>query len=100
MVTTVIGHNHDKGWVLLMPAGWLCHAIAAPPHRIPIMAWAHCATTQVVGGIAADNTNQEHRIIALPRDGTCPPEIFHWVPCRILPNHACATAAMHAHTIR
>jgi D-serine deaminase-like pyridoxal phosphate-dependent protein len=96
VLATVIGHQRDKGWTLI-DAGWMamsrdrgtfrqrvdqayglvCHADGAP-----------------LGDMVMVDANQEHGLIA-PRSGLAGEA--PWLPVgtqvRILPNHACATAA-------
>lgn len=100
VVSTVIGHNREKGWVFI-DAGWMalsrdrgtasqakdygyglvCDLYGSPYHDL-------CVTI----------TNQEHGIIALPTDSGLSVDHFPvGTRLRILPNHACATAAMHQH---
>ncbi|WP_323638778.1 DSD1 family PLP-dependent enzyme [Pectobacterium polonicum] len=100
VVSTVIGHNREKGWVFI-DAGWMalsrdrgtasqakdygyglvCDRYGSPYHDL-------CVTI----------TNQEHGIIALPAGRGFSVDHFPvGTRLRILPNHACATAAMHQH---
>ena len=100
VVSTVIGHNREKGWVFI-DAGWMalsrdrgtasqakdygyglvCDLFGSPYNDL-------CVTT----------TNQEHGIITLPADSGLAVDHFPvGTRLRILPNHACATAAMHQH---
>ncbi len=100
VLTTVIGHQSDKGWIIC-DAGWM----AMSRDR----GTAAQATDQGYGvvcdvsGRVLDNwvmasANQEHGIIAM-RDGAIAPEVEHRFPLgtqlRILPNHACATGAQY-----
>jgi len=96
VVTSVIGHNRDKNW-LFIDAGWMalsrdrgtagqsedfgyglvCNEAGPLPERLRVNA-----------------VNQEHGIIELP--ATLSPADFPiGTQLRVLPNHACATAAMH-----
>jgi D-serine deaminase-like pyridoxal phosphate-dependent protein len=107
VLTTVIGHQPDKGWVLL-DAGWMalsrdrgtqdqpldqgyglvCDADGRPlggaSSHEPAQAWVVAAA------------NQEHGIMRR-RDGSVPSDLPQRFPVgsrlRVLPNHACATAA-------
>lgn len=98
VLTTVIGHQADKGWTIV-DAGWMAlsrdrgtasqavdqgYGVVCDVHGIPL-------PDMIV--VAA---NQEHGIVAA-RDGcvgVAAPPIG--TQLRILPNHACATAAQHA----
>lgn len=98
VLTTVIGHQHDRGWVLV-DAGWMA------------MSRDRGTAAQTVDqgyGVACDlggriypdlimrQANQEHGILAL-RPGSTErlPNLPVGTRLRILPNHACATAAQH-----
>jgi D-serine deaminase-like pyridoxal phosphate-dependent protein len=98
VLTTVIGHQPDKGWIIT-DAGWMA------------LSRDRGTATQAVDqgyGLVCDNggwpldglivtaTNQEHGIIAHRSGGALDLSRFplgHQF--RILPNHACATAAQH-----
>ncbi len=98
VLTTVIGHQKDRGWTLV-DAGWM--ALSSDRGT------AQQATDQGYGLVCdldgrplADliviSANQEHGIIA-PRPGakTQGPDLPVGARLRILPNHACNTAAQH-----
>ncbi|MDB5667393.1 MAG: alanine racemase [Alphaproteobacteria bacterium] len=96
VLTTVIGHQRDKGWILV-DAGWMA------------MSRDRGTASQAVDqgyGLVCDSAgtpfadlvmvsaNQEHGILAI-RDGSSAPlpDLPYGTRLRILPNHACATAA-------
>lgn len=98
VLTTVIGHQTAKGWILI-DAGWMAmsrdrgtanqtidqgYGIVCDVNGVPI------------ADLIVISANQEHGIIAL-RTGS--DQTFEKLPIgtrlRILPNHACATAAQH-----
>lgn len=98
VLTTVIGHQRDKGWTIV-DAGWMAmsrdrgtaaqdidqgYGLVCDQHGVPI------------DDYIVMSANQEHGII-VHRSGD-PGKILD-VPVgsmlRILPNHACATAAQH-----
>lgn len=100
VLATVIGHQPAKGWVLV-DAGWMALSRDRGTERqatdygygqvcdeagVPLPGWLVTAA------------NQEHGIIACP--GAAAPDVAARFPVgtrlRILPNHACATAAQHA----
>ncbi|MFN3725028.1 MAG: alanine racemase [Allosphingosinicella sp.] len=96
VLTTVIGHQRDKGWILV-DAGWM----AMSRDR----GTANQSLDQGYGLVcdAAGNpftdlimiaASQEHGILAI-RDGSSAPlpDLPYGTRLRILPNHACATAA-------
>ena len=98
VLTTVIGHRPDTGWVLV-DAGWMAmsrdlgipgcaantgYGLVCDVHGTPIP------------GLLMASANQEHGILAWPA-GDTPADIGAMFPVgtrlRVLPNHACATAA-------
>lgn len=100
VLATVIGHQPDKGWILV-DAGWMAMSRDRGTQAQP--------TDHGYGAIcAADGTllpelwmqgaNQEHGIVCR-RDGQSIDDIVARHPIgsqlRVLPNHACATAAQH-----
>ncbi|QFI69120.1 DSD1 family PLP-dependent enzyme [Sinorhizobium alkalisoli] len=105
VLATVIGHQREKGWIIT-DGGWMslsrdrgtgkqavdqgyglvCDVDGTPYHDI----------------IVAD-ANQEHGIIAVrPGSNARLPDLAVGDRVRILPNHACATAAQHEtyHVVR
>ena len=105
VLTTVIGHQPERGWVLV-DAGWMAmsrdrgtqdqpedcgYGAVCDEHGVPI------------DGLIMTGANQEHGILAW-RSGqaaaTCGDLQQRWplgTLLRILPNHACATAAQFGH---
>ena len=102
VLTTVIGHQRDKGWVLV-DAGWMAmsrdRGTAAQPvdqgyglvcdeRGVPLEGWI------------VNQANQEHGIVE-HRGGIAASgiDVASRFPIgtrlRVLPNHACATAAQH-----
>jgi D-serine deaminase-like pyridoxal phosphate-dependent protein len=99
VVTTVIGHQADKGWILC-DAGWmaLSRDRSTQGQRVDYAYGQVCDAAGVpFPDLVVHSTNQEHGIIAL-REGArgSLPDIPVGTQLRILPNHACATAAQHA----
>lgn len=100
VVATVIGHNREKGWVFI-DAGWM----ALSRDRGTAAQSQDYGYGQVcsLDGDLYENllvtiTNQEHGIITLPEASAFAVDDFPvGSRVRILPNHACATAAMHQH---
>ncbi|RDV24677.1 DSD1 family PLP-dependent enzyme [Alteromonas aestuariivivens] len=96
VLTSVIGHQVDKGWVLI-DAGWmaLSRDQGTGSHALDCGYGLVCdAKGRLLEGWYVAQTNQEHGIIA-HRDGISPPsELFKYgTTLRILPVHACATGA-------
>jgi len=97
VVTSVIGHNQDKDW-LFVDAGWMSLSQDRGTRSQP----KDCGyglvcdnNGDLIPGLQVIGANQEHGIIATV-DGAKLPDIKVGCQLRILPNHACATAAMHA----
>lgn len=98
VLATVIGHQHDKGWIIT-DAGWMA------------MSRDRGTATQTVDqgyGVVCrlDGTpyddlivvgaNQEHGIVAArPGSGAAIPDLAVGARLRVLPNHACSTAAQY-----
>ena len=96
VLTTVIGHQADKGWALI-DAGWMATSRDRGTARQPVDQGyglvCDSAGVLIPDLIVAD-ANQEHGIIA-HRHGGPLPALPVGTRLRILPNHACATAAQH-----
>ncbi|SES35843.1 D-serine deaminase, pyridoxal phosphate-dependent [Tranquillimonas rosea] len=98
VLTTVIGHQPERGWIMV-DAGWM----AMSRDR----GTANQASDQGYGVVCDENgtvlpdlivanANQEHGTIALRACADRPlPDLPVGTRLRILPNHACATAAQH-----
>jgi D-serine deaminase-like pyridoxal phosphate-dependent protein len=97
VLTTVIGHQAEKGWAIV-DAGWM----AMSRDRGTQSQACDFGYGQVcdlhgkpIAGYTIDSANQEHGIIA--HSGAGDSDIARTLPIgtllRILPNHACATAA-------
>lgn len=100
VVSTVIGHNREKGWVFI-DAGWMAlsrdrgTASQAKDYGYGLVCDLYGSP---YSDLCVTITNQEHGIITLPADSGLSVDHFPvGTRLRILPNHACATAAMHQH---
>ncbi|MEQ9943451.1 DSD1 family PLP-dependent enzyme [Pectobacterium aroidearum] len=100
VVSTVIGHNREKGWVFI-DAGWMAlsrdrgTASQAKDYGYGLVCDLYGSP---YNDLCVTITNQEHGIITLPVDSGLAVDHFPvGTRLRILPNHACATAAMHQH---
>lgn len=99
VVTTVIGHRQDKGWIMT-DAGWMAMSRdrgtdgQAVDQGYGVVADSN---GQVIPDLIMIRTSQEHGVLAL-RDGSKAslPDLPVGTKLRILPNHACATAAQHS----
>ena len=103
VLASVIGHQKDKGWVIT-DGGWMA------------MSRDRGTSTQAVDqgyGLVLDRegrsipdlivsgANQEHGIVSQREAGDLPPwgELPIGGLVRVLPNHACSTAAQHDHYV-
>ncbi len=97
VLTTVIGHQKEKGWALV-DAGWMAMSRDRGTQR-QARDYGYGQVCDVncnpIEGYVVGSANQEHGIIA--RVGEKDTDIATRLPVgtmlRILPNHACATAA-------
>jgi D-serine deaminase-like pyridoxal phosphate-dependent protein len=97
VLTTVIGHQAEKGWAIV-DAGWMAMSRDRGTQKQACdFGYGQVCDVhgQPIAGYVMDSANQEHGIIA--RTGSVDGEIAQKFPVgtqlRILPNHACATAA-------
>jgi D-serine deaminase-like pyridoxal phosphate-dependent protein len=99
VLTTVIGHQEDKGWAIV-DAGWMAmsrdRGTARQKHDFGY--GQVCAEDGTpVAGYAMASANQEHGIVSLEHgvDRGIATRFPVGTRLRILPNHACATGAQH-----
>lgn len=98
VVATVIGHQHQKGWIMV-DAGWMAMsrdrgtAAQEVDQRYGIV----CSMEgEPLGDLIMIDVNQEHGILALrPGSQQTLPTLPYGSRVRILPNHACATVSQH-----
>ena len=102
VLATVIGHQVVKGWVLV-DAGWMAMSrdMGIPGQAVDHGYGAVCdANGTPIEGLVMSSANQEHGILSW-RDGHADAGLAQRFPLgarlRILPNHACATAAQFPH---
>jgi D-serine deaminase-like pyridoxal phosphate-dependent protein len=101
VLTTVIGHQPDKGWAIV-DAGWMAMSRdrGTQKQKHDYGYGQLCtAAGELLPGYLLAGANQEHGIVA--RSGHPEPDIVRRFPVgtllRILPNHACATGAQFPH---
>ena len=99
VLTTVIGHQREKGWAIV-DAGWMAMSRdrGTQNQKHDFGYGIVCRENgEVLDGYVMSAANQEHGIIS--RSGAPDHEIEQRLPIgtrlRILPNHACATGAQH-----
>jgi D-serine deaminase-like pyridoxal phosphate-dependent protein len=97
VLASVVGHQRDKGWILI-DAGWMAMSRDRGTARLSadqgygVVCDLGC---NPIPDLIVIDANQEHGIIA-HRSGAGPlPDLPIGTMVRILPNHACATAAQH-----
>jgi D-serine deaminase-like pyridoxal phosphate-dependent protein len=99
VLTTVIGHQEEKGWVIV-DAGWMAMSRDRGTARqgIDFGYGLVCDENGTpIPGFTMQSANQEHGILSF--DGAPVPAMATRFPLgtrlRVLPNHACATGAQH-----
>jgi D-serine deaminase-like pyridoxal phosphate-dependent protein len=99
VLTTVIGHQEDKGWAIV-DAGWMAMSRDRGTHKQKRdFGYGQVCTEdgKPLAGYVLASANQEHGILS--RAESVDREIAARFPVgtrlRILPNHACATGAQH-----
>ena len=102
VLTTVIGHQAEKGWVLV-DAGWMAMSRDRGTQAQPVDQGYGLVCSEdgtPVADLIMSGANQEHGILSW-RDGRADPALDQRFPVgtrlRVLPNHACATAAQFPH---
>jgi D-serine deaminase-like pyridoxal phosphate-dependent protein len=96
VLTTVIGHQRERGWIII-DAGWMALSRDRGTARQAVdqgYGVVCDANGRVLDDLIITGANQEHGIVAVRPGGTAAlPEMPVGTLLRILPNHACATAA-------
>ncbi len=99
VLTTVIGHQHDKGWAIV-DAGWMAMSRdrgTQKQKRDFGYGQVRALDGQLLDGYVFNAANQEHGILSCVPGASV--DIASALPVgtrlRILPNHACATGAQH-----
>jgi len=105
VLATVIGHQRDKGWILV-DAGWMALSQDRGTRKQAVDQGYGlvCDTAGIpYPDLIVGDANQEHGIITVrPGSGGVLPDLAIGDRVRILPNHACATGAQHRayHVVR
>ncbi len=98
VLATVIGHQREKGWILI-DAGWMAMSQDRGTARQDVnqgYGLVCDASGTLLPDIILADANQEHGIIAVRTgSGATLPDLKIGDRVRILPNHACSTAAQH-----
>jgi D-serine deaminase-like pyridoxal phosphate-dependent protein len=99
VLATVIGHQREKGWILI-DAGWMALSRDRGPAALSMTQGygvvCDALSAKPIRDLIVTSANQEHGIVA-SRSGQL--SVVDLAPLgsrlRILPIHACATAGMH-----
>lgn len=98
VLATVIGHQRAKGWIIV-DAGWMALSRDRSTARQNLDQYYGVVCDEVGApypNLVVADANQEHGIVALRPGAVGPlPDLALGARLRILPNHACATAAQH-----
>jgi|SRR5665213_1834464 len=93
VLATVIGHRQDKNWIIT-DAGWM--ALSSDAGQGEHYGLVCDAQGRPYPDLVVLGTNQEHGIVGIRPGSSAPlPLLPVGTRLRILPNHACATAAQH-----
>lgn len=96
VLATVIGHQREKGWIIV-DAGWmaLSRDRGTASQRVDQGYGLVCDEAgRPLPDLLVTGANQEHGIVGLRPGSSAPlPDLAVGTRLRILPNHACATAA-------
>jgi D-serine deaminase-like pyridoxal phosphate-dependent protein len=100
VLTTVIGHQPEKGWVIT-DAGWMAMSSdrGTTGHEVDQGYGLVCDEDGTpLDDLIVISTTQEHGIVAArPGNDAVLPDLPVGTLLRILPNHACATASQFNH---
>ncbi len=98
VLTTVLGHQHEKGWIIT-DAGWMAMSRdrGTASHEIDQGYGLVCDEAgTLIPDLIMIKANQEHGILAIRPGSSAPlPDLPLGTRLRVLPNHACAVAAQY-----
>lgn len=98
VLTTVIGHQHEKGWILV-DAGWMAMSRDRGTAKQSVDQYYGVVCDlagQPIADLVMKDANQEQGILTIrPGSSAVLPELALGTRLRILPNHACATGAQY-----
>ena len=98
VLTTVIGHQPEKGWILV-DAGWMAMSRDRGTAKQAVDQGYGLVCDidgKPLGDLILSDANQEHGIITVRPGSTASlPDLPIGTRVRVLPNHACATGAQH-----
>lgn len=98
VLTTVIGHQPEKGWIMI-DAGWMALSRDRGTAAQAVDQGYGLVCDQdgnLLTDLIVTSANQEHGIVSIrPGSKLRAPKLLVGTRLRILPNHACAVAAQH-----
>lgn len=98
VLTTVIGHQKSRGWTII-DAGWMALSPDRSTASQPVDRFFGLVCDEAgvpLDDLVVSSANQEHGIVtAWPGSDRPALELPVGTRLRVLPNHACATAAQH-----
>ncbi len=98
VLTTVIGHQRERQWTII-DSGWMALSSDRGTASQPVDQYYGLVCDvrgEPIGDLVVLKVNQEHGVVAVrPGSGSAPMELPVGTRLRVLPNHACATAAQH-----
>ncbi len=98
VLATVIGHQREKGWIIT-DGGWMALSRDRGTARQAVDQGYGLVCDEagrVIGDLVVSDANQEHGIVSRRGGGELDLSPYPvGTRLRILPNHACATAAQH-----
>lgn len=95
VLCTVIGHQREKGW-LITDAGWMALSRDRGTAKQPVdqgYGLVCDESGRIITDLVMTDANQEHGILRNRHDAATTPMLPVGTLLRIVPNHACATAA-------
>ncbi|MFF7122123.1 alanine racemase [Streptomyces sp. NPDC008240] len=96
VVVTVIGHRPEYGWIIT-DGGWMAMSRdRGTSAQVQDQGYGLVTdlTGRLIPGLVMTGASQEHGTLCA-RDGALLPDLPVGTRLRVLPNHACATAAQH-----
>lgn len=98
VVTTVVGHREDKGWIMT-DAGWTATSGdqgTASQRKNQHFGLVATRSGEIISDLLMLDATQEHGVLGMRPGSDKPlPEIPVGTELRILPVHSCATASQH-----
>lgn len=100
VLTTVTGHHRERGEIVIDAGGLALskdRSTASGPHDVGYGLVRDLATSESLPELQVVRVSQEHGIVAAPGGGLPFDALPPGTRLRVLPNHACMTAAAYTH---